>query len=107
MSHLWKRPSNDASDAGGFQRPLSDELPLFGIFQNHPPGLSIQLAAHGFGAFVDEALELMGRTVEGVGLFSWRRMHWFQAHLLFELVQAKRGLSSDRIANDGGNFVDA
>src|SRR5687767_6898311 len=26
-----------------FQRPLSDELPILGIFQNHPFGLSIQL----------------------------------------------------------------
>ena len=52
-------------DAGAFQCPLSDELLFFGIFQNHPLGLSIQLAAHGFGAFVDEALDLMGRTVEG------------------------------------------
>src|SRR5438105_4764806 len=80
---------------------------FFGPFQNHPPGLSIQLTAHGCSALVDEALELMGRTVEGVGPFSWRRMDRFPAHLLFELVQAQRGLSSDRIANDGGNFIDA
>src|SRR5258706_16232635 len=78
-----------------FQRLLSDELLLFGIFQNHPLGLSMQLAAHGFGAFVDEALHLMGRPVEGVGPFSGRRMHRFPAPRLFELVQAKRGLSSD------------
>src|SRR5881392_1043773 len=35
---------------------------FFGPFQNHPPGLSIQLTAHGCSALVDEALELMGRT---------------------------------------------
>src|SRR5437773_11740902 len=34
-------------------------------------------------------------------------MDRFPAHLLFELVQAQRGLSSDGIANDGGNFIDA
>jgi hypothetical protein len=34
-------------------------------------------------------------------------MDRFPAHRLFELVQAKRGLSRDRIANDGGNFIDA
>ena len=92
---------------GAFQRSLSDELLFLGIFQNHPPGLSIQLAAHGFGALVDEALDLMGRTVEAVGPFSGRRMDRFPAHLLFELVQAQRGLSRDGLANDGGNFINA
>src|ERR1043166_2227691 len=80
---------------------------VLGISQNHSTGRSIQLAAHGFGAFVNEALELMGRTVEGVMPFSWRRMDRFPAHLLFELVQTERGLSRDGITNDGGNFIDA
>jgi hypothetical protein len=88
-------------------RQQPGELFSLGIFQNHSPGLSIQLAAHGFGAFVDEALHVMGRAVKGAAHLSGRTMHRFPTHRLFELVQAKRGLSRDGIANDSGNFIDA
>src|SRR5688572_18134994 len=48
----------------------------------------------------------MGPTIEAIRTFS-RRSDRFQAHRLLELVQTKRGLRSDRIANDRGNFIDS
>ena len=80
---------------------------MFRGFQNHPFRFAVELPAHKPGSSLDKALEFMRRMVDAALGLSKRGRQWLHADRLFELVEAKRGFSGDRVADDCGDFIDA
>src|SRR5688572_14500018 len=59
----------------GSAKNASGKLLIPWRLQNYSFGFSLKLAARGFGATVDEALDLMRRTVDAISTLPRRRFH--------------------------------